>query len=213
MDVESNLNKETRLLEASFDGVFESSAEASLNKDLNIDSNLRVKTSLRMVYEAQAEVIRRQIGELEEVREKFGLNARKICQLLMVDPSAWNRWTRPGNTAPPHIWRALQWYSIVNEKIPGLTPQYFTERIVPRVDRRTNEWVETLGKQTQDLSQDLIRLQSESQRLLSTVESQVELLETQKKQIRRLKFSLIVGLSLCFGLVLGLLLAVRSSVL
>ncbi|MBO9667363.1 MAG: hypothetical protein J7501_11190 [Bdellovibrio sp.] len=48
-----------------------------------------------------------------------------MSQLLMVDPSSWTRWTRQGDEAPPHIWRALQWYSVLQEKIPGLTPQYF----------------------------------------------------------------------------------------
>ncbi|WP_413587607.1 hypothetical protein [Bdellovibrio sp. HCB274] len=48
-----------------------------------------------------------------------------MSQLLMVDPSSWTRWTKQGDEAPPHVWRALQWYSILNEKIPGLTPQYF----------------------------------------------------------------------------------------
>ena len=76
----------------------------------------KAKTSLRMTYEAQGQVIRKQIGELEEVREKLGLSARKISQLLLVDPSAWTRWTKTRdekNQAPPHIWRALQWYMML----------------------------------------------------------------------------------------------------
>lgn len=85
----------------------------------------RIKSSLRLQYEAQVRVIRGQIGELEKVRQDLGLSQRKISQLLLVDPSAWTRWTRPGEDAPPHIWRALQWYLTVREKIPGLTPQYF----------------------------------------------------------------------------------------
>lgn len=94
--------------------------------DSVLSEELKVKTSLRMVYEAQTQVIRQQIGRLEEVREKLGLSQRKISQLLMVDPSAWTRWTKDGlDSAPPHIWRALQWYMIVQERIPGLTTQYF----------------------------------------------------------------------------------------
>jgi transcriptional regulator with XRE-family HTH domain len=85
----------------------------------------KVKTPHRMQYEAQVEVIRRQTGDLEKIREKLGLSQRKIAQLLMVDPSAWTRWTKKGEPTPPHIYRALQWYLILNEKIPGLTPQYF----------------------------------------------------------------------------------------
>lgn len=85
----------------------------------------RSKTSLRMIYEAQVTVIQKQIGDLEKVRTDLGLSQRKMCQLLMVDPSAWTRWTRQEQPAPPHIWRALQWFLTLQEKIPGLTAQYF----------------------------------------------------------------------------------------
>jgi transcriptional regulator with XRE-family HTH domain len=89
------------------------------------DDGLRSKTSLRMLYEAQVTVIQKQIGDLEQVRLGLGLSQRKMCQLLMVDPSAWTRWNRGEQKPPPHIWRALQWYISLQEKLPGLTPQYF----------------------------------------------------------------------------------------
>lgn len=82
----------------------------------------------RMTYQAQVDVIQRQIGGIEDVRLKLGLSARRICQLLLVDPSAWSRWTRSPSGPPAHVWRALQWYMILNEKIPGLTPDYFVGR-------------------------------------------------------------------------------------
>lgn len=85
----------------------------------------RSKTSLRMHFEAQAEVIRKQIGGLEGARLKLGLSQRKIAQLLLVDPSAWTRWLRDESKAPPHIFRSLQWYLALQEKIPGLTNEYF----------------------------------------------------------------------------------------
>jgi transcriptional regulator with XRE-family HTH domain len=98
----------------------------SVDTEFDLSTEPRVKTSLRMHYEAQAEVVRKQVGDLEEIRGKLGLSQRKICQLLMVDPSAWSRWTKRGSeAAPPHIYRALHWYLILQEKIPGLTPQYF----------------------------------------------------------------------------------------
>lgn len=107
------------------------------------DSGGRLKSSLRLQYEAQVRVIQQQVGSLEKARENLGLSQRKICQLLLVDPSAWTRWTKPGGEAPPHIWRALQWYLTLREKIPGLTPQYFlgadprtqTERTLQRIDQ------------------------------------------------------------------------------
>ncbi len=112
------------------------------------------KTSNKLYYEAQVQVIRGQIGELENVRTTLGLSARKICQLLMVDPSAWNRWTKRGDTAPPHIYRTLQFYMIIQDKIPGLTPYYFlgresANRIV--ADRISSERYENIQRQVQTL--------------------------------------------------------------
>lgn len=89
------------------------------------DLSPRSKTSLRMHYEAQVAVIQRQIGGLEQIRGDLGLSQRKMSQLLMVDPSSWTRWVKQGDEAPPHIWRALQWYLALREKIPGLAPNYF----------------------------------------------------------------------------------------
>lgn len=88
-------------------------------------ANLRAKTSLRMHYEAQVAVIQKQAGNLEEIRSNLGLSQRKMAQLLLIDPSTWTRWVKGGDSVPPHIWRALQWYLALREKIPGLTPQYF----------------------------------------------------------------------------------------
>jgi hypothetical protein len=70
----------------------------------------RAKTSLRLRYEAEVAVLKRDLGSLENVRIKLGLSRRKICQVLMVDPSAWTRWTREDSDAPPHIYQALRWY-------------------------------------------------------------------------------------------------------
>lgn len=201
----------------------------STASNTDLEGLLKAKTSLRMVYEAQTLVIQKQIGDLESVRVRLGLSARKICQLLMVDPSAWNRWTRPGASAPPHIWRALQWYMIVQEKLPGLTPQFFIERVVTKVEKTVEKtveriveiptenpgfssisetqaaWAENLGAETQRLNVDLGDLRAQSQTLLSQIEEQNALLKTQTEQIARLKFALVVGLCLCFGIVIGLL--------
>jgi hypothetical protein len=78
------------------------------------------KSSLRMKYEAEVNVIKKTHGELEDIRRQLGLPKRKMAQLLMVDPSAWTRWTSSNNEAPPHIYRALQWYLILQDKHPEL---------------------------------------------------------------------------------------------
>lgn len=107
--------------------LYEPASSIPLSVDFSTETHEkpRSKTSLRMIYEAQVSVIQKQIGDLEKVRTDLGLSQRKMCQLLMVDPSAWTRWTRQEQPVPPHIWRALQWYLSLQEKIPGLTAQYF----------------------------------------------------------------------------------------
>jgi hypothetical protein len=93
----------------------DSTFEVQDTKKPNLGEDSRINSSLRMQYEAHVQVIRNQIGHLDSVRAQLGLSQRKICQLLMVDPSAWTRWTKAAqssthlDSAPPHIWRALQW--------------------------------------------------------------------------------------------------------
>ena len=88
-------------------------------------NSLKAKSSHRMIYESEVVVIKRQIGELEQIRQNLGLSQRKICQLLMVDPSAWTRWLKTEGGAPPHIYRALQWYLQLVDKHPSLKPALF----------------------------------------------------------------------------------------
>ena len=78
----------------------------------------RIKSPTRMRYEAEVLVLKNQNGDLDQIRQKLGLSRRKICQLLLVDPSAWTRWTQAGGEAPPHIYRALDWYLSIMEKDP-----------------------------------------------------------------------------------------------
>lgn len=79
----------------------------------------RAKSSQRMRYEAEVRMFRSTYGGLEDVRRRLGLSQRKICQLLLVDPSAWTRWIRVEDRVPPHIYRALEWYISLAEKDPG----------------------------------------------------------------------------------------------
>lgn len=90
--------------------------EPTTSKPLPEDS--KVKTPLRIKYEAEVDVIKKEVGDLEEIRRILGLSKRKTAQLLLVDPSAWTRWTSPGSDAPPHIYRALHWLLLLQEKHP-----------------------------------------------------------------------------------------------
>lgn len=87
-----------------------------------LEEKERLKTPLRMKYEAECEVIRKKLGDLDDIRRKLGLTQRKICQLLMVDPSAWSRWQKKETQVPPHIYRSLQWYMALIEKSPEWHP-------------------------------------------------------------------------------------------
>jgi hypothetical protein len=79
----------------------------------------RTKTSLRMRYEAEARVWLEGRGGLEGIRGLLGLSQRKMCQLLLVDPSAWTRWMKNPHMVPPHVVRSLQWYWELQQKNPA----------------------------------------------------------------------------------------------
>ncbi|MEZ0392584.1 MAG: hypothetical protein ACAH59_10225 [Pseudobdellovibrionaceae bacterium] len=178
------------------------------------DLTLKAKSSHRMHYEAQVEVIRRQLGDLDEIRGKLGLSQRKICQLLMVDPSAWTRWMKNGDSAPPHIYRALQWYAILREKLPGLTPQYFIgkdpevlhQAALQRIQiesQKRGEFEEAFSMQSLQLENKLQELLSANQKLMESkvaLEAQVQDLKAAVLH-NRLGFFLIAigGLILSFS--------------
>lgn len=108
-----------------------------MNRDLDEvtkvlpEGDPRIKSASRMRYEAEVLFLKNQNGDLEVIRQKLGLSRRKICELLLVDPSAWTRWTQAGGDAPPHIHRALDWYLSIMEK----DPEY------RRLSKRFGEWL------------------------------------------------------------------------
>lgn len=98
-----------------------------------LPASQRARSSLRQRYEAEARVIEKRLGGLESVRESLGLSQRKMTQLLLVDPSAWTRWTG-GDSAPPHIWRALAWYLALQEKYPALDATFWLQGVARAAD-------------------------------------------------------------------------------
>lgn len=150
-------------------------------QNVDFEGELRVKTPLRMTYDAQVRVIQQQIGHLEEIRFKLGLSQRKIAQLLLVDPSAWTRWTKKGESAPPHIWRALQWYMALQEQLPGLTPQYFLGSSLKDVESK--------------MEQNLQFERSLRERQFSDVQASVQLMSSEKAQLEKEIIALKKGLN------------------
>src|SRR5258708_7833509 len=93
--------------------------DQELKNILENGPGIKAKTSLRLKYEAEAQVILKKLGGLNGIRLELGLSQRKICQLLLVDPSSWSRWLQDQSKVPPHILRALEWYMALMEKYPG----------------------------------------------------------------------------------------------
>jgi transcriptional regulator with XRE-family HTH domain len=126
----------------------------------------RTKSTLRMRYEAEARVIQKKIGDLESIRHQLGLTQRKICQLLLVDPSAWTRWTKNGETAPPHIYRALQWYLAVEEKYPALDTNFWLSTVAqvrdPEENSARDQRIQALGSDLSSMKGELeaLRIQA-----------------------------------------------------
>ena len=91
-------------------------------------SKKRSKTPLRQQYLAEVEVIKRKLGDIESIRQSLGLSKRKMSQLLLVDPSAWTRWTT-GDAPPPLVYRSLQWYLALIDRNPEWHPQNSFNRL------------------------------------------------------------------------------------
>jgi hypothetical protein len=58
----------------------------------------------------ERERVVQRFGGLDEMRAKLGLSRRKMCEVLLVDASAWTRWTRhsSADSAPAHVFRTLE---------------------------------------------------------------------------------------------------------
>ena len=69
-----------------------------------------------LFYASQVQKIKERLGDLEGIRKNLGMSRRQICQILLVNPSAWTRWTRSPQGAPPHFYRALEWLIYIHSK-------------------------------------------------------------------------------------------------
>ncbi|MBK7842626.1 MAG: hypothetical protein IPJ71_02865 [Bdellovibrionales bacterium] len=140
--------------------VFESYSESQFREHGGAD---RSKTPLRLKYEAETAVIQKKIGHLEDIRNSLGLSRRKMAQLLLVDPSAWTRWTKNEDSAPPHIFRALQWYMALIDKQPGWHPQnsFNSGDVVKVQEERLNQVQSNLERQISYLKSENNRLETE----------------------------------------------------
>jgi hypothetical protein len=100
----------------------------------------------------------------------LGLSQRKMAQLLLVDPSAWTRWTQLDQGAPPHVWRALAWYLALQDKYPALDAAFWLQGVARSADgdriaqnadeiRAAKLHTRALEIKIQDLSREIATLQ------------------------------------------------------
>ena len=104
---------------------------AKEQEENNIDFNDADKNTLstRERNELAASLIKKQIGDLEQVRALLGLNKKRMCELLLIDSSTWTRWTTGKTEPPPWLYRTLQWGVAVMDKYPEFHPLLVNQRV------------------------------------------------------------------------------------
>jgi transcriptional regulator with XRE-family HTH domain len=175
------------------------------NSSKKQESFSRAKTSLRMLYEAKAQIIRKQLGGLKGIQKQLSLSQRKLAQLLMVDPSTWNRWSKQEDSIPPHIWRSLEWYLALQDQVPGLSPTHFTglslDQINVRFETLSNSLQDSIEESQKQGYEKFLKEIQESLAVESSVKDSLskleEKLESSQKKILLLMGTLF-GFTICF---------------
>lgn len=80
-------------------------------------------------YADEVAEIRARRGDLEDIRLNLGLSKKRVSELLLVDPSAWTRWTRGVSRVPAHVYRSLDWYLGLLENDPQLQEKQKVDRM------------------------------------------------------------------------------------
>lgn len=137
-------------------------------------SKFRKKTALRVKYEAESQVIINKLGHLEDIREKLGLSQRKMCQLLLVDPSTWSRWQKEPEKVPPHVYRSLQWYLALIEKAPEWHPLNAYLGAFRSNEKRSFS-VDKIEREVQDLESQMKTTLHHNQLFLQEVQKQSQI--------------------------------------
>lgn len=115
---------------------------------------------LRQQYLLEKDRIISEIGSLKDIPARLGLSQRRLCRLLLVDPSAWTRWNKTG--APPHIYQALRWLMELQKQNPTITgPIDFSERL-DRVQNNTQSKIAALELTIARLELKLSQMQESS---------------------------------------------------
>lgn len=129
---------------------------AASNTDQNNEKEDNGKKSLsaRDRNEITASMIKKQIGDIEQVRALMGLNKRKMCELLLIDPSTWTRWTTGKTNPPTWVYRTLQWGLAVMDKHPEFHP-LIKNQGVSELNRSNPKELKKLVNEIDDIKKDL----------------------------------------------------------
>lgn len=167
-----------------------------------------IKLTGKETYLLEKERIQNEIGDLEQIRSTLGLSQRRLCQLLLVDPSAWTRWNK--TSAPPHIFQALKWLLELRKSQPNVIEpsnladrlDYFqsstqnkVKQLETSLDRLEKNFLfrdsSTDDRKTSTASDELINitlLQAQSrifQKEIENLKSQLDQMNSSKKQLQK----------------------------
>lgn len=185
-------------LEAYFSKEIDMVSNDIKNEDLGLETDLK----LRDRYLLERDRIKQQIGNLRQILEALGVNQRRACQLLLVDPSAWTRWNK--TEAPPHIYQALKWLVMLKTSNPSLVGSTDIEHRIDLVQSSTQNKLKELERNVASLERaltyqpvanstpneqsriaELFRLQEERlQKRISELEIEVKRLSEKPKTLR-----------------------------
>lgn len=121
----------------------------SESQGLNAETDLK----LRDRYLLERDRIKNQIGDLPQILQALGVNQRRACQLLLVDPSAWTRWNK--TEAPPHIYQALKWLVMLKTTNPNLFGSTDIETRIDVVQSSTQNKIKELERNVASLERAL----------------------------------------------------------
>lgn len=167
-----------------------------------------LKRTGKETYLLEKERIQNEIGNLEQIRSTLGLSQRRLCQLLLVDPSAWTRWNK--TSAPPHIFQALKWLLELRKSRPNIIePRNLADRL-DDFQSSTQDKVKQLESSLHQLEKNFLfretasedrkvatpseeyiniaLLQAQSrifQKEIETLKSQLAQMHTSKKQVKK----------------------------
>lgn len=131
------------------------------NAKASAKNNSIKKPSLREKYLQEKEMIKHEIGDLDQIRTALGYSQRKLCQILLVDPSAWTRWLKSPQGAPPHIYQALHWLLKLSRLDPqAAAPSNLSQR-VDTLHTTTNSRIQELESHITQLKEALSLLMAQ----------------------------------------------------